>query len=244
MRHEPDDPAALFHLFWEGSKLDRHTVRAFAERIELDDRLPRDPPELVYAQQTPLPRASDELSELMVRRRSERRFGPGALDVAQLGALFGAFAHRPGGRLLPSAGARYPTEVFALLLAAEPPWASSIVHYDGAAHALTRVGACPDERRWRAALNLAPEADRPAAVVVFTAFPSRVSERYGERGGRFLLIEAGHHAHSLALRLARDGLAGYELGGLHDDDVLDLLGLAGTEAIVTLGYALGPPAQG
>ncbi|MBK6517496.1 MAG: SagB/ThcOx family dehydrogenase [Polyangiaceae bacterium] len=242
MRYEPDHPAALFNLFWEGSKLNRRTVRAFAERLEAHDRLPHDPAELVYPQVTALAPASDPLATLSLLRRSERRFGPAPLSTEKLAALFSAFARRPGGRLLPSAGGRYPIEVFALLLAAEAPWQGSIVYYDGAKHGLSRVGSCPDEAIWRELCNLPEGADRPAAVLVFVGFPSRITERYGERGGRFLLLEAGHYAQSLGLRLAFEGLAGYELGGLYDDPVRDLLGLGGTDAIVTLGYAVGHPA--
>ena len=63
----------------------------------------------------------------------------------------------------------------------------------------------------------------------------------GPRGGRFALIEVGHAAHSLALRLTREKLAGFEMGGLLDREILRLLGLRDRPARVALGYACGLP---
>jgi hypothetical protein len=36
-----------------------------------------------------------------------------------------------------------------------------------------------------------------------------------------------------------EGLAGYEVGGLHDDSGRELLGLGASDCAVTLGYAVG-----
>jgi hypothetical protein len=65
--------------------------------------------------------------------------------------------------------------------------------------------------------------------------------KYGERGGRFVLMEVGHYAQRLSLRIAQERLAGYELRGLKDERVKRLLGLEATEAMVALGYLVGIP---
>jgi nitroreductase len=76
---------------------------------------------------------------------------------------------------------------------------------------------------------------------VFVLFPDRATAKYGERGGRFALIEVGHAAQNLALRLVAEGMAGCEAGGLLDEPVKALLRLDGTGAQVALGYACGLP---
>ncbi|NUP14425.1 MAG: SagB/ThcOx family dehydrogenase [Polyangiaceae bacterium] len=233
------DEATLFRLFWENSKLNRRTIRDFAAGLERDDRSVHETSELAYSQSRPLPAEADRLFTLMARRRSERTFAPTPLSIVELGRLFSAFAHRAGGRLLPSAGGRYPIEVFAFLFAAEGEFDKTIVHYDGSRHSLAIVGQCPDYGAIHEELGLSAESSRPAAMFFFAAFPSRILPRYAERGGRFLLIECGHYAQNLALRLAEDGLCGYELGGYYDDAVRSRLGLADTDAMVALGYACG-----
>ena len=74
---------------------------------------------------------------------------------------------------------------------------------------------------------------------MLVAFAERATAKYGERGGRFALIEAGQAAQSVALRLVAEGLVGFALGGLVDDRVKRLLRLEGTDAQIVLGYACG-----
>ena len=113
------------------------------------------------------------------------------------------------------------------------------MHYDPALHALTAVSDLPPWSACRDAVNLEDCVGIPHVVVVFIVLPERITAKYGERGGRFALIEVGHAAQNLALRLAASGLAGCELGGMFDERVKALLGLDGTTAQVALGYACG-----
>jgi SagB-type dehydrogenase family enzyme len=226
--------APLFALFWENSTLNRHTVRPFAAQLDEDARTAHTVPQLFYADSLPLPRSDDPLAQVMSRRRSARAFADAPLDARQLGSLFQAFA----GRALPSAGGSYPIEVFALVFRAAAPYGGRIVHYRGADHALSTVGECPRWAECAGDFGLAVEGE-PAAMFVLAALPERVLQRYGERGGRFLLIECGQHAQNLALRVAQEGLAGVEAGGLHDERLRALLKLDTTQAVIALGFAVG-----
>ena len=71
----------------------------------------------------------------------------------------------------------------------------------------------------------------------------RVVEKYGATGGRFALIEVGHAAQNVALRVAADGLAGWLAGGVVESELLAMLHLDGTPARVALAYACGLPAS-
>lgn len=243
------DPAPLFRLFWENSTLDARRAPAFAEQIDEDARRSAFVPQLHFPWTgPPLPRPDDDLHRLEARRASRREFASRPLSQRQLGSLLSGFAAHGGDaggrRLLPSAGGKYPVEVFALLFSGEGDLDRSIAYYECERHALARLGPCPPfaalaEDLGVRALTGAP----PSACIVFTIIPSRSVRKYGERGGRFALMEVGHYAQSLALRLEQEQLAGYELGGLRDEPVRRLLGLEGTEAMVALGYLVGAPAH-
>lgn len=58
-------------------------------------------------------------------------------------------------------------------------------------------------------------------------------------GGRFALIEVGHAAQNLTLRVTAEGLAGCEVGATVDRPPRALLDLDGTLARVALAYACG-----
>jgi SagB-type dehydrogenase family enzyme len=235
-----DDPALLFSLFWEGGKLNARTAEQFAGRLEDDGRTATLQPALYYpGADVPLPMPGDALSRVMERRASRRSFADRPLTTRELGSLLSACAHAPR-RRIPSAGGKYPVEVFALLFRVEGPLAGKVVAYQGDTHALSVVGPCPSFAELAAALMLPGEGE-PAAVVVLVGIPERVTRRYGERGGRFLLLEAGGFAQNLALRAAHDGLAGVLLGGLHDDTLARTLGLERASAAILAGYAVGHP---
>lgn len=241
MALDPDD-APLFRLFWENSSLNARRAPGFAEQLLADGRRAPRVPRLFHASaDVPLARPGDALFRAQARRASERRFAQRPLGRRQLGSLFSAFAaHDDGRRLLPSAGGKFPVEVFALLFSAEGELDRSIVYYNCDRHSLSVAGPCPPFERVAEDLGIPPgEGAAPAACFLFTVFPRRTIEKYGERGGRFALIEVGHYAQNLGLRLAEEGLAGYELGGVREEPMRRLLGLASADAMVALGHAAG-----
>lgn len=233
--------AALYDLFWENSKLGPVTVRGFSKRIEEYAATEPEQDQLRYpGAAVPLRRPRDGLARTMESRRSERAFAAEPMPQHRLGEVFAGLARgRRGARPYASAGGTYPLEVFALLPNVSGPLRKTAVHYDPFCHALTAVTELPPWDEYRDAVNLDNVNGVPHAVVVFALFPERTTAKYGERGGRFALIEVGHAAQNLALRLARAGMAGCEIGGLFDERVKALLRLEGTSAQIVLGFACG-----
>jgi SagB-type dehydrogenase family enzyme len=239
------DEAPLFSLFWENSKLNARTMGAFTERLDADARATGAESRLFYpAPDVPLPRPDDPLAHAMEKRLARRAFSDVPLDARQLGSLLYGFAERRtpdaprGRRHVASAGGKYAVEVFALLFRAEGALGGSIAYYDADTHALTRVGPTPSWADLRETCALEVDGE-PAALFVIVAFPERMTTKYGERGGRFVLLECGAYAHALALRAAQEGLAGVEVGALHDDAFAKLLGVDRAGARIALGYACG-----
>lgn len=121
--------APLFALFWESSKLNPRTAERFAERLDEDGRTAGQVAQLFYpAAEVALARPRDPLAELMARRRSLRAFAPRPLSLAELSSLLAGFQHRSGGRLIASAGGKYPVEVFAFLHRVEGALDGQIVY--------------------------------------------------------------------------------------------------------------------
>jgi len=102
-------------------------------------------------------------------------------------------------------------------------------HYDPRAHELElrREGSVQPEI---AALTLEqPTLGDASLVIVLTAVAQRTTWKYGQRGWRYIWLEAGHVAQNLCLVAAALGLAAVPVGGFYDAELAKLLMLAGDE---------------
>lgn len=236
--------ADLYELFWENSKLNPVTARAFGARIASYGASAAGSRPLRFATpDVPMMRPTDALASLMDRRRSERAFSSTPLSPRQLGRVLGAFAKSSdGSRTFPSAGATYSAEVFCLLNNVKGSLNGHAVYYDCDRHSVSIVGEIPAWEHYADTVNITT-VGVPQLVFVFVVLPERTTRKYGERGGRFALLEIGHAAQNLALRLVAERMVGCAAGGLHDDSFRAMLGLRETHAHVALGYVCGLPAR-
>ena len=240
----PWDNAPLFHLFWKNGKLNPSRSLAMGQRIALDAVRPAGTPAPVYAASAiPFPNPVSDTESVWKRRRSQRTFGcqPATLhDLAHI--LYPLQAREEGTtRLLPSGGAKYPIHTYVALCRFDGPAAltGQIAWYDNARHGLVPVCACPPWQDLAQTLGL-DWVDEPAAIILMVARPENMLAKYGERGGRFLLMEAGVHLGALSHQVAEANWAGCAIGSYHDDAVLSLLGLSAPDHVAVLAYALGP----
>jgi SagB-type dehydrogenase family enzyme len=86
-----------------------------------------------------------------------------------------------------------------------------------------------------------------AAVIFITAIFARSTFKYGDRGYRFILLEAGHLAQNANLAAQGMGLATTNIGGYADrlvDRYLDLDGLnESTVYVLLIGEAVSGEAR-
>jgi SagB-type dehydrogenase family enzyme len=148
-------------------------------------------------------------------------------------------------RVVPSAGALYPLELF-LYNAHEESLQSGLYHYNPSKHHL-RLLRHGDSTMQLAGCVVQPEIVRGAALIIFiTALFERTTFKYGDRGYRFALLEAGHVAQNLNLVANALGLGSVNIGGYYDRDVDDYIGLDGvthsTIYIVAVGMNSGEAA--
>ncbi|MFT3770605.1 MAG: SagB/ThcOx family dehydrogenase [Minicystis sp.] len=192
-----------------------------------------------------------KLSTALEQRRSVRRFAPGPLPLEMLGRLLHAShgvrgRHRADGigaweRPAPSAGGLYPTEIYVATREVEG-LADGVHHYDARAHELETVR---DGRVHEALVELTMGQDmvRDASVVcILTAVRARTMFKYGQRGYRFLFLDAGHVGQNLYLVATALGLGPVGIGGFLDAEVNELCRLpAGEEALYLI--CAGHPAE-
>lgn len=200
----------MFDDFWAASRFSPLHQRRLGDRLR--DYRPQpaliDPLELP-SPPVPLPRPHDRLQKLFQARRSTREFAPKPLTDKQLGTVLGALSDNS----CPSAGGLHPLRCYAF-------FDGRAVRYDIARHALQDIGPAPE--------NLAEILGTPSTpplTIVLVLTDKDSFEKYGERAGRFGLIEAGAAAQTICLRLAEQKLGGYLLGGVADNEMLHALGL-------------------
>ena len=202
----------------------------------------------------PDPRRLDAgLGSVLARRRSVRRFRTEEIDLATLSTLLDAAYGRTGQllaneaegigpqlRTVPSGGALYPLEVdvFAWSVGDLTP---GRYHFDPLRRALERVRA-GDERAAVVARSVYPDPVGTCAVLlVLTGVFWRTRFKYGLRGYRFALIEAGHVGQNALLAATGLGLGAVPLSGFYDRAMDELLDLDGVNESMLYAVAVGVP---
>ena len=142
------------------------------------------------------------LEEVLRKRESWRRFSQEPLtneEVARVMWAAQGVTRTWGGRTAPSAGALFPLEIYVVL-----EW--GVHHYLPRNHQLLRLsGEDVREALCSAALSQVFIRDAPATVVIAVVF-ERVTVKYGSRGERYAMIEAGHAAQNSLLQATSMGL--------------------------------------
>lgn len=198
----------------------------------------------------PQPHIACSLSDAIRRRRSSHGDG-GPLSLEHIGALLGwgggiisRKVSRDGTlrayhRAQPSGGARYPVEMYLLNLA-DGSLPRGVYHYRVRDHALEIVFGA-DVLDETAGLFVYDWIERSSAVLVITGIFDRTQDKYGERGLRYLYLEAGHIGQNLSLVAAARGLHMTMLGGTNDRALETLLDIDGLTESVIYSAAVSTP---
>lgn len=147
-----------------------------------------------------------------------------------------------GNRFYPSAGARYPIEVYPIILnctGIKP----GIYHYHVRDHCLEFLWTYPDLND-RVLKNIKQqEFNKSSCIFVITAVSSRTELKYGPRGYRHILMEVGHVCQNLYLTASGLNLGVCSIGGFLDSGFNALLDLDGyiekTLLVVSAGKLKG-----
>jgi SagB-type dehydrogenase family enzyme len=171
------------------------------------------------------------LEQTLLARRSIRSYGDGALTLAELSQILWAaqgITDPSGKRTAPSAGALYPLEVYIVVgdVAGVP---AGVYKYRPDSHTMARVGE-GDQRQALSQAALSQECVQQGAIdIVIMAVYERVTGKYGDRGVRYVHLEAGHAAQNVCLQVVALKLGAVTVGAFDDADVKKILGAAADE---------------
>jgi SagB-type dehydrogenase family enzyme len=185
------------------------------------------------------------VGEAIEKRSSWREFSTEEMPLIQLGRLlyngYGvigtaeiegeSISRRP----VPSGGALYPLELYVATQNVEG-LENAIYHYDARDHELEsrRSGLFHQQL---AKMTLGQDMLGVANIVILVAaITERTMWKYGQRGYRYVLLEAGHLGQNLYLAATASDLGIVAIGGFFDAEVNELCLLPKDEEVI---YMLG-----
>lgn len=172
------------------------------------------------------------LEQLLAKRESVRHFNGEVLSSTELKRLAWAIYGKTGRSdnfpessiglgTIPSGGALYPLRLFVLAKNGSLGW----IVYKGDPEGLREIGQVSAQQVSYAFLA-DPILDGAAAIYVIACDFWQTTQKYGNRGYRFALLEAGHAAQNAYLWCAEQNLGTVELGGFLDRELADILSLS------------------
>ena len=176
------------------------------------------------------------VEKALATRRSVRSFSLDFLSLEGVSQLLWAaqgISSPRGYRTAPSAGALYPLEVYAIVGNVDnlPPGIYKYIIHE---HALMNT-LKGDQRNdiCRAALNQSFMAKAPLAML-FCTVNERVTNKYGQRGLRYIYMEVGHAAQNVCLQAVALGLGSVVIGAFRDQEIAAIAKLPENELPVYL----------
>ena len=196
--------------------------------------------------------AGSTLDPRLASRISCRSFGDHPVGTRELGAILHSaygelgpattngidFIHRP----VPSAGARYPLKLF-VLAKHVAELQTGVYGYDIESASLTMVGERPDDDVIASIFLDQPYVCNAPAIIVIAGHLALTLEKYGSRGYRYVLFEAGHLGQNITLGAVGLGMSSLPIGGFLDGELATVIGEDPRVCPPLYGFALGYPSS-
>lgn len=207
-----------------------------------------------YSPKIALPPARDSalpLETCLSRRRSAARFSNEAVSLETLSsilqsaigptqeqALSAEHGYSLKKRPYASGGGLYPVEVYPILLNVQG-LPVHVTHYDPFTHSLDIIDTIDREAILGVCNDVGDRLGSSGVIFVLTAVLERTTVKYGQRGYRFALLEAGQVAQNLTLCAVSQRVGTLPWGGYLDDDVADLLQIDNVGETIVHCLAIG-----
>jgi SagB-type dehydrogenase family enzyme len=231
--------------YLEGSRFDRLSI----EKVQKTAIAAVEPFKYYpHADKIPLPRswplAEERITPLLQNRRSQRKYSPEPISLEHLAFLLWASQGITGQagkylfRTAPSGGALYPIETYISIHSIEG-LAAGLYHFDVEHFTLDRLTK-QDEAEAVAQACLGQKFMAQAAVVfLWTGVFRRTMSKYGDRGMRYILLDAGHVCQNLLLAAEAVGCGGCPAGAFYDSELNQLLQIDEAEESILYAAAVG-----
>ncbi len=181
-----------------------------------------------------------DLTRIIDERRSRRSFGKKPISFEDLSTVLWCSLgiSRYHYRVFPSAGALYATEGYVVSRDVEK-LPQGLYHYIPSEHALDLISEEDILHRLSQASLFQEWISDAQSAIVLTAVVERMKKKYGERGYRYIYMEAGHIGQNIYLVCEALGLGTCAIGAFFDDSVANLIGVSASEEIPVYIYPLG-----
>lgn len=180
------------------------------------------------------PRPLAGLEKALVSRRCVRQLGrevPSKRVVSRLLQYAHGVCAGEGRGPVPSSGGLQVVELYVAVF--EPSWLpAGVHHYDRAGHHLSRLVQVAERRTWETLVPSMTPVEGGSLLWILVGDGARIGSKYGDRGGRFLLLEAGHLMQNLCLLSASLKLSTVPLGGALEPEIARELGLPEGDAVL------------
>jgi SagB-type dehydrogenase family enzyme len=179
----------------------------------------------------PVSESDISIEEALANRRSVREFKDETLQLSEISQLLWAaqgISHESGKRTAPSAGALYPLEIY-LITGQSPGLEEGVYKYLPLEHALLHTSDFTLRSELAAAaLNQEPVRDAPVLLLICAVY-ERTTEKYGDRGQRYVHMEVGFASQNIYLQAESLGLGTVFIGAFYEDQVKEILDLPDDE---------------
>lgn len=242
----PDLKHSDGHQYLKKTRFDRRTLD---ERV----RLRIEPTEVFKyypaAERVALPAPSitqfpADFWQLLQQRRSTRKYPGTPITKEELSLLLWAcqgITGRAGNwlfRAAPSAGALYPMETY-IAVDKVKELDAGLYHFNVHDFVLERLLASPVADQVAEACLMQRFMARGSVIFIWSAVMRRNMAKYGHRGARYILMDAGHICQNLLLAAEAIGRKACPVGAFFDDELNQLLGLDDEEETVLYLAAVG-----
>jgi SagB-type dehydrogenase family enzyme len=242
----------LWELFHDNSKVELNSPIVPPNEVLSRMEQTSDSLEFTSREQIPLPSVVDSaapngLQELLRRRVSERDWSLTEIKLSEIATLLQSYAVTRDNqnteflqpfRAVPSGGGLFPLELYVSVRNC-PDLDAGLYHYSPRGLSLTRAMR-GDQTAALADCFVQQDVVYNAAVtILITGMFSRSTFKYGNRGYRFTLMEAGHLAQNLCLFATEMGLSNLCMGGYFDRRLDKFLELDGVTQSAVYAFSAG-----
>ena len=175
----------------------------------------------------PLYKSKISVEESLKSRRSIRAYRNEPLTITEISQLLWATQGITVGtqkRTAPSAGATYPLEIY-VVVGDVKHLEHGLYHYNPRNHTIIKEKE-GDLRGDLVDAAMGADMIRKAPIsLIVAAIYSRTTDRYGERGIRYVYMEVGHVGQNIHLQAETLGLGTVIIGAFYDNKVKEILGI-------------------
>lgn len=191
----------------------------------------------------PLARTSHrgkDFFEVLAARRSRRNFAKKPANFENMSALLQhacGVTHVADGnttaRAYASAGARFPLEVYPVVIRGSEEIPAGVYHYSVQSHELDVLWERSFTNEDIRSISTYPWVQDASFMFIITGIFWRNQIKYGERGFRYVLMETGHLSENVYLTAEALGMKCSAMTGLHEPRIEDMLEIDGvTESVL------------